>query len=146
LNATQRLNTLVEETAPMVPILRLKNPVLMLIWYLFKITFNIVLLPTLRSSERSFPFRISDHSSTCSSHLSYSRNMFRPFHPVLFDHFDNIWWNEQIMKFLITQFSLGSYRFFPLRCRYSTSPWWFLSTIFWSTPSPSVFFIWSERE
>jgi hypothetical protein len=45
-----------------------------------------------------------------------------PSHPLWFDHSNYTWRRVQVMKFLIIQFFLPtSYRFIPLRSKYSPS-------------------------
>jgi hypothetical protein len=67
-----------------VHILSQMNPVRTLPHYFCKIHFNIILSAS-RSYKWSLPFRLSDHSFVCISHLPYACYMPRPSHPSWFD-------------------------------------------------------------
>jgi hypothetical protein len=53
------------------------------------------------------------------THLSQARRMPRSAHPPSFDHPNNIFLNEQVMKLLMMQSSPASLHFPPLRSKYS---------------------------
>jgi hypothetical protein len=72
-------SSLCSQEPDVVFILILKNPVLTIVPYLFKILFNIILPPTAKLYKLFLPFRFSDKSlywflisptrSTCAAHL-----------------------------------------------------------------------------
>jgi hypothetical protein len=80
---------------------------------------NIILLPKPRPSKWSRPFRISGQNCVYPSHFSHACYMPHPSNIPLYDHPNNIWWSEQVMKFLTVQSSTASPHFLPLRSKYS---------------------------
>jgi hypothetical protein len=89
----------VHNNPPLVPILSQMNSVHNYAPYLSKIRCNIFLPSLPRPSERSLPFRFSDHDLLCiySFHACYIPY---PSHPSWFGHPNNSWWSLQIMHLL----------------------------------------------
>ena len=79
--------------------------------YFLKIHLNITPLSTPGSTKRSISLRFP---------LSHTRYMPCPPHASRFDHPNNIWWGVQIIKLLITYFSLLSC--YPVLLRHNYSP------------------------
>jgi hypothetical protein len=63
-----------------------------------KIHCNIIFPSTPRSSKWSLPIGVSNQNIVCISHLPNSCYMPQPFHPLRFDHPNNIWCSLQVMQ------------------------------------------------
>jgi hypothetical protein len=73
--------------------------------YLPKIHFNVIILPTSRSSQWSSRFGLPNQNPVNISRLSHMCYMSRPPHPPRFNHRNSIRWRIQVMKFIIVRFS-----------------------------------------
>jgi len=69
----------------------------------FKVHFNIILLPTPRSSKRTLSLRFPLQNLVRTSPVPHTCRTSHPFHSSVFQHPNNIWWGVQIMKFLVLQ-------------------------------------------
>jgi hypothetical protein len=65
---------------------------------------NVILSPTPRSFQWSFPLWPLNQNPVNTSPLPYACHMSRPPHPPWFDHPNNIRWRIQAVKFIIMQF------------------------------------------
>jgi hypothetical protein len=91
-------------------------------WCLFKHGDNFILLTILPSMPSTFvwsvPFRLTNQKF----YMNFSSLPFvlyaQPFHLPWFDY-PNIWWSVQFTKLFTVQSSPTSYRFLPLRYKYS---------------------------
>jgi len=79
---------------------------------------NIILTFTL-FFEYSFLFRFSNENIVCISPLSHACYMSCPFHPLWFDHPNNILCSVEAMKLLIVQSSPSSHQFLAPKSKYS---------------------------
>jgi hypothetical protein len=87
--------------------------------YFPKIKSNIILPSAAWSSKWILPFRLPDQHFVTSSNFSYRCYIPDPFHTPRFDFPNNMWSSVQVTKLLIMKFSPVSYRFLPLRSKYS---------------------------
>jgi hypothetical protein len=107
----------IHKSTQMIHILSQINPVHNTPSYFSKICYNIIITPTIFLPSGLFPFDFPTkilylfHLSTCT----------RRVHHILFDscNCNYNWWRVQVMKLFIMHFSLSSYSFIHLRCKYS---------------------------
>jgi len=103
----------IHKITSLVPILGQMNPIYKFSNCFSNTHYNIFLPSTPRSSTWSCTFTFFNQNAVCIHHHN-AHYMPHPSHPPYFDHSNNIWWNVQVTKLLISQPPPGSRHFLPL--------------------------------
>jgi len=119
----------VHKSPPLVPVLNQMNSMHSIPSCFFEKHCNIICPSMPKSSNLSLSFKPSHQNSVCTSPLPHMHHLPCPTHSPWFCHWNNVWWQVQIMKILTVQFF-----FQALVTSSHFGPHVFLSSLFSNSP------------